>query len=137
MAIEPEAANQQGDLSALNVGTVVVTDIVIAQSESCPTWCSLDHGGDPPTSHESRSIPIAVGFGDNPLEFLEVRIVQYLDEAASADSLDTDQSQFIEVAHHFRGRYRLISMSCDQAQSLVEALLHCTDAAEQTTGPGR
>lgn len=104
-----------------------VTEMTTTRTAACPAWCCLDHSGDSPISHETRSAVVSVG-GHDGMQFLEVRTVQYATDDSGADALAAEPGPFVEVAHHVNGRYRLINMSSVQARALAEAVLRCADA---------
>lgn len=99
----------------------------------CPAWCRLPHG-DRPTSHQGRAVVVPVGRGDTKEEFLEIRTVQYTADTAGMSDFTPELMPFVEVAHHAGGRYRLINLAWPQAAALVEALLHCAEAANSPCG---
>lgn len=99
------------------------------RTAGCPDWCCLAHGDDSPISHETYSIAIPVGGGEDEVEFLEVRTVQYLTNDPAANCA-CEPVPFVEIAYRVDGRYRLINMSTVQVRVLVDALLRCVDAAD-------
>jgi hypothetical protein len=96
----------------------------------CPHWCACDHSFGARASdfyHASETAPVAIS--QLAPDRLDVQIAQYLPD----DPGEPPWSPAVEITVPAGGRYRLISLSPDEALELAEVLAR---AAGMLGAPG-
>lgn len=97
----------------------------------CPAWCVLDHDRDgQPTIvlHESLSAVIELsGLPESDVrERVDVRTTQYSPE----ESGELPRTPWVELAWYQNSRYRVSTLSADEARQLAAALLNAAAHAD-------
>jgi hypothetical protein len=91
--------------------------------DACPAWCVLDHKGDAQPAiilHESRAAAIEIsGPRDADVaEWIDVRTTQYIPEEPS----ELPRSPVVELSYHHGNRYRVTTLTADEAHHLAASL---------------
>jgi hypothetical protein len=105
-----------------------------AAGESCPAWCVFDHDrtGQPAiVLHESLPAVIEIsGLGDADVpEWIDVRTTQYSPE----ESGERPRPPAVELSWHRGSRYRVTTLTADEARHLAATLF--TAAAHANGNP--
>jgi hypothetical protein len=92
--------------------------------EGCPAWCVFDHGGngEPLTIvHESSPAVIQISRPDKAdvPEWFDIRTTQYRPE----ESHEPPWPPAIELSCHRGSRYRVTTLTADEARHLAASLL--------------
>ena len=104
--------------------------------EACPTWCVFDHDqcGQPAiVLHESRPAVIEISGPrdvDVP-EWIDVRATQYSPEEPD----ERPGPPAVELSCHQGGRYRVTTLSPDEARQLAAGLLTAAAHADGQSQP--
>lgn len=91
--------------------------------EACPAWCISDHDGNGQPAiilHESLPTIIEISRpheADVP-EWIDVRTTQYTAE----ESNELQQSPGVELSYHQGSRYRVTTLTADEARHLAASL---------------
>jgi len=90
---------------------------------ACPAWCVLDHEGDAQAAivlHESRAAVIEIsGPRDADVaEWIDVRTTQYIPEEPG----EPPGSPVVELSYHHGNRYRVTTLTADEARHLAASL---------------
>jgi hypothetical protein len=97
----------------------------------CPVWCAIDHDPDSQPAlilHESSSVVIEISGprdADRP-ERIEVQTTQY----SSDDSGGLPVSPTVELSRYRGGRYRITTLTADEARRLAASLFEAAAHAD-------
>jgi hypothetical protein len=114
----------------------VVTSRSRAAGAACPTWCVIDHDRDGQPAlilHESCPVVIEISGprdADVP-ERIEVQTTQYSPE----DSGELPARPTVELSRYRGGRYRITTLTADEARRLAAGLFQAAAHANGDPHP--
>jgi hypothetical protein len=114
----------------------------VEPTDQCPGWCVRDHSAElreAPFYHASETASVAISWPRHPgvPEGVEVQTAQYVPD----DPGETAWTPTVEVALYTGSRYRVISLTPEEARQLAAMLARAADmpgtAGSRTGRPGR